>query len=305
MVSRVKAMNLFACPVAHGQTKAGVEKGAIFLRDSLSYLFDKTVTLIPEQKNRPSSDAADIEGIQQQRFEETVQYNKRLFGGLQDTNKEDFNVIFGGDHSISAASVLAHKNRFPGERVGVLWIDAHADINTVETSPSKSTHGMPLAFGTKMINFSDDANLEYLKYDELVYYGLRSVDDEERNLIQAQNIKNFKFPSDDFFACLNEFDRLHVSFDIDVLDPSIIQCTGCLVEEGEEISTISNIVAKLDNVTSLDIVEFNPTINPERSASNLNIITKMFSSFARRQGSTPPQEDGRDIGDFEGLEPVL
>jgi arginase len=110
-------------------------------------------------------------------------------------------LTLGGDHSIGAGTVSgtakAIRERFQGQDIGVLWIDAHADINTPETSVSKRLHGMPVAFASGIAKSPQEGVFDWLEESHIidlgkfVYIGLRDVDGAEKEIIARNNIKAF------------------------------------------------------------------------------------------------------------------
>jgi len=212
-------------------------------------------------------------------------------------------VVVGGDHSIAAGSVASALHMDPD--VGVLWVDAHADLHTPESSPSMNLHGMPLSFLMGLADPSKVAGLEWmvdykvpvLKPSRLVYIGLRDIDLAERVMLRQLGITAFTMREVDKFGIakvmelalaqlVNSFDAaLHISFDIDALCPTWAPSTGTSVFGGltmREANFIAESVAETGAVRSLDMVEVNPALGSdsndvERTADMGNtIITKML-----------------------------
>ena len=175
-------------------------------------------------------------------------------------------INIGGDHSMSIATVQDSLNKYPN--VKVLWIDAHADINTYESSCSKNVHGMPLSILTGLdpwssMRFQD----RLLPFTNLMYIGVRETDPFESTLIHRNNINmlssaNIMKNVDVTLDLIEDFIKdapVHVSFDVDVLDPMYMPCTGTPVDNGMDINSIKNILDYLvtKNIVNMDITELN------------------------------------------------
>lgn len=188
---------------------------------------------------------------------------------LYDINKiiKGDRLNIGGDHSMSIATIAYTLNKYPDAKV--IYFDAHADINTYESSKSKHYHGMPLSFLTGLDN---DEHFNFiknkLKFDNLLYIGTRCLDMFERNLIYKNNIKYIE-PSElnyDFENTLNKIldfagnSPIHLSFDVDCMDKSIIPSTGTAVKEGIKLDSGKKILEELKNntnIVNMDITELN------------------------------------------------
>ena len=181
-------------------------------------------------------------------------------------------VALGGDHSISMGTVPGLAR---GARTGVIWIDAHADLHTPETSASGNVHGMPVAhlLGLGDPRLAPLAGWKLLPSD-IVYVGLRSVDPPERDAIRRLGLRAFSMKeidqrgiADVAAAALEQLegvDRLHVSFDADALDPTIAPGVGTPVSGGlsyREAHLLMELLADDGRVTSVDLVEVNPILD--------------------------------------------
>lgn len=198
-----------------------------------------------------------------------------------------FPLTLGGDHSMSMGTVPGPPD---ATRVGLVWIDAHADLNTPATSPSGNVHGMPVAH---LLGHGDDrftsiwgGGARVLTQD-LVYVGLRSVDAPEREFIRRNDIAAYSMKEIDqrgiaavareTLERLENVDRLHVSFDADVLDPSLAPGVGTPVPGGlsyREAHLLMELLADSGRVTGLDLVEVNPILDRgNETASTLVELT--------------------------------
>lgn len=202
-----------------------------------------------------------------------------------------FPFILGGDHSIAIGSVKAALNHFPN--VGLLWIDAHGDINTEKTTETGNIHGMSIAalLGLTCEELSLIGNDKSIKPENIVYIGLRDLDIEEKKIIKALNIKAYtmdKIDENGMTTILNEAiehlnkhtDGVHISFDVDSLDPAIAEGTGTKVLGGlsfRECSTIFNRFKHIKNITSLEIVEVNPLLDKKNKTAE--VVCKLISKL--------------------------
>lgn len=187
---------------------------------------------------------------------------------------EVFPIVLGGDHSIAMGSVTGASR---GERIGVIWVDAHADFNTPQTSPSGNIHGMPLAH---LCGLGDPrlVNLGYpgakVRPEDVVLIGIRSLDAGEVRLLRERGVTVFTMKEVDVKgipaiaqAVVEKFcgfAKVHVSLDADVLDPEIAPGVGTPVAGGltyREAHLLMELLADASIVTSLDLVEVNPILD--------------------------------------------
>jgi arginase len=188
-------------------------------------------------------------------------------------------VVIGGDHS-SAAGSLAGFARATGAhgRIGVLWVDAHSDINTPDTSPSQALHGMPVAalLGLGDAEFAQiGGGAPVLRPENIIYTGLRSVDPGEIRRIRDLGITAFLIEHTDIAgwraALLDAVrdvaartDYLVLSIDMDAFDPSIAPSVGSPEEygfDGPEILSILQEISRIHAPDMIEIVEFNPRLS--------------------------------------------
>ena len=209
-------------------------------------------------------------------------------------------IVIGGDHSLSLGSldaVLRHCGS-EGRPLDVLWLDAHADFNTPETSPSGNVHGMPLAALCGEPGFTvlfPDAARPRLEPARVHLFGLRSIDAGERALVAAAGVDVVDMRAIDEFGVIAPLRRildrvaaqrghLHVSFDIDFLDPGIAPGVGTTVPGGATFREAHLIMEMLHDsglVGSLDVVELNPFLD-ERGRSARVLVELVASLFGRR-----------------------
>ena len=209
-------------------------------------------------------------------------------------------IYMGGDHALSLGTVTGHVAAAAeqGRAQYVLWLDAHSDFNTPASSPSGNIHGMPMAFACGQAGFPDllggplPARLDPAK---ACIMGLRSVDGMERELLQASGTRAYDMRAIDehgVAALLRPFldevaqsdGCLHVSLDVDFLEPDIAPAVGTTVPGGatfREAHLIMEMLHDCGLVTSLDLVELNPFLD-ERGRTARLMVDLTASLFGRR-----------------------
>lgn len=192
-------------------------------------------------------------------------------------------LTLGGDHSVAAGSIAGVRSAV---RTGVLWIDAHADFNSPATSPSCNLHGMPLGalLGQEPAELAPYLGDERLKPQEVVIFGLRSVDAGERALLRQRDVEIVTMRDIDELGIaaalaqvIRHFDRqgierLHISFDPDSLDPAIAPGVGTPVPGGltyREAHLLMETLADDGRVGSVDVVEINPILDEGNNTAAL------------------------------------
>ena len=199
-------------------------------------------------------------------------------------DQHDFPLIIGGDHSIVMGS-LPYK-----EKTLVVWIDAHADVNTPETTLTHHIHGMPMA---ALMGYGDDRLLSriqqpYLTPDQVVYYGVRLMDEKEVEFVDEKGLLMLDHhqPIEDTLDVLLEkatsYDRIHISFDMDSIDPEVVPGVSTPVADGISVDQAKRILQALfetNKVVSMDIVEFNPLVETRLSVNVLKQLVDLVESF--------------------------
>ena len=199
-------------------------------------------------------------------------------------------VVIGGDHSISLGSISGVSKAKGIDNIGVIWIDAHGDMNTEKTTITGNIHGMPLAFlqgygDNEMVNcYFDGAKI---KSENIVLFGARDLDPLEAQFIKEHNIKVISYNEIEKIgikAALEEIkkylkvEEIHISFDIDVISPDIAPGVSVPVEEGfdmEEVYETFGFLLRQYYVSSIDIVEFNPVYDKDGvTASHVNDLVE-------------------------------
>lgn len=198
----------------------------------------------------------------------------------------DFPLVLGGDHSMAIGTIagVAGYCRDKGKRLGVIWVDAHSDINTPATSPSGNIHGMPVAASIG-IGAPALARVggDYRKLDphNIVMIGLRSVDAGERAVIRETGIRAYTMTDIDRLGMhkvinealdylLENVDHIHVSFDLDSVDPTIAMGVGTPVPGGltyREAHLVMEAIAERGALGSLEVAEVNPILDTLNSSA--------------------------------------
>lgn len=199
-------------------------------------------------------------------------------------------IVLGGDHSVGAGSVAAaaaHLRR-RGKALGLIWVDAHGDMNSPSTSESGNVHGMPLAalLGREPVElgrFHGDGPAVQPRHTVLV--GIRNLDDVEKDIVKASRVHVFTMKDVDRLGIAEVMERalaiagrgtggIHVSFDLDVCDPAIAPGVGTPVKGGldyREAHVVMEMAADSGRLVSLDLVEVNPTLDIRNTTAELGV----------------------------------
>jgi arginase len=205
-------------------------------------------------------------------------------------------ILLGGDHCLGLGSItaVARHCRTTGRRLRVLWLDAHADFNTYEITPSGNVHGMPVAClcglgPEELITLGGPAPA--LRPDEIRQIGIRSVDQGEKRLVKEYNLDIYdmryidevgmKRAMEEALEGVDENTHLHVSFDVDFLDPSIAPGVGTTVPGGpnyREAQLVMEMIADSGRMGSLDIVELNPMLDNRNETARVavDLVESLF-----------------------------
>ncbi|WAA12446.1 arginase [Fervidibacillus halotolerans] len=295
-----KTISVVGVPMDLGQSRRGVDMGPSAIR--YAGVIERLEKLGYEVK-----DIGDIEiehgkmikdeknGIRN--LKSVVDANRKLARTVEEIMKEgSFPLVLGGDHSI-AIGTIAGVSKFYNN-LGVIWYDAHGDLNTSETSPSGNIHGMPLAVSLglgepELVNIAGYA--PKLKYENIVIIGARSLDEGEKELIKEKGIKVYTMHEVDRLGMstiieetihyLKErTDGIHLSFDLDALDPIYAPGVGTPVVGGvsfRETHLALEMLAEENLITSAEFVEVNPILD-ERNKTGSLAVDLIGSLFGER-----------------------
>lgn len=192
-----------------------------------------------------------------------------------------FPFLIGGDHSVAISSIFAVNNycKKNNLKLGILWFDAHADFNTIQTSITKNLHGMPVAVlcGHTLESLMLD---KPLNPEQFAYYGLRDIDGLEFIRMQEYDMKILDTQTD-VKKWMKKFDKIHISFDFDCIDPEDMPSVNTPVPNGPELLDIKGIfreIKKSGKLISLDFVEYNPQSEGDNKIIN-NLINSIFNYY--------------------------
>ena len=226
---------------------------------------------------------------------------------------KQFPIVLAGDHSSAAGSVAGIKAAFPKSKLGIIWIDAHADLHSPYTTPSGNMHGMPLSAILNednmacKINKPDKETIDLwnklkkvggmgpkITYKDLVYIAVRDIEPEESYLIKKNKIKTFTTNevkrngvekiARDALSHLNHCTHIYFSFDVDSMDSSISKGTGTPVRNGITEKEAGSLCVRLiqnEKVCCFEITEVNPTLDSENlmAENTFEILQKVISQI--------------------------
>jgi arginase len=289
---------IFGVPMDLGQDRRGVDMGPSAIRyarlqgalEELGYQvadLGNAVTPLPETVEK-KEEMRHLAAVRDVCEEVAEQAEAMISAGL-------FPIFLGGDHSIAIGTVSGVAKNF--ERTGVIWLDAHADFNTPQTSPSGNIHGMPLSVLTGLGHpdlVAIGGEGASVRTEDVVILGLRSVDLEERRLLREAGIRVYTMKEVDAYGiasvvrralkALSHLDRVHVSLDLDMVDPGIAPGVGTPVRGGltyREAHLVMELINEAGIATSLDVVEINPILDERNGTAELAV--ELVASLMGRQ----------------------
>lgn len=231
-----------------------------------------------------------VNGYKKEKTAHNIKNMDRLIDALEKINRrsydlfmrDSFPLLLGGDHSMILASFKAFMKKY--DNAGLIYIDAHADINTEKTSPSGNAHGMPVAALMNMCHKSlnEIGGNFTLDPQKIVYVGIRDIDKGEEELIEKLNIKYFpisyinevgvKKVVDEIKKYFIKLDDIYLSFDIDSIDSDIAPGTGVGVRGGltyNQANYILSLLGQYEKIKGLELVEVSPTLDIKNKTSEL------------------------------------
>ncbi|MGE3180488.1 MAG: arginase [Phycisphaerae bacterium] len=302
---RFNSVQLLGIAAGSGAGNPGAEDGPDALREL--GLVDRLV-----DAGFSVNDLGDIPGGHETHYEnapaefsknipEVLQVNRHTYAAVRNARRsggdDTFLLITGGDHSLAIGTLAGLADSC--ERLGLLWIDAHADFNTPYTSPSGNIHGMSLAVACGRGHHELRAIAEsepMIEDDDVHLFGCRdldageieNLDDSDVHLLVMEDWRKAGIVASVLAAAkrLSETcDHVHMSFDIDVIDPGFVPGTGTPVAAGltaDEASTLLKELGSLGVLGSAEVVEYNPTLDTDgRPTGNLTrdlIVTLLTAS---------------------------
>jgi arginase len=230
------------------------------------------------------------------RIKSVLKMYERIGAGVKEVLKDGkFPIVLSGDHSNAAGTIACIRMAYPDSTVGVIWIDAHADLHTPFTTPSGNMHGMPLAVSLAEDNIENKVNdLDYetidlwemlknvggiapkVEYRDLLFMTLRDFEEQEAYLIKKNKVKVLSTTEirktgitkicREAMKYLSHCDKIYISFDVDCLDPSVSRGTGTPVKGGLNEREAADIILDFvqnERVCCLEFTEVNPTLDSE------------------------------------------
>jgi arginase len=240
--------NIIIAECSVGQKKIGVHEGGKYICDELKIV--PNITFEKRIFNNINSE-----------YENGYYILSKFLENINQNGKKT--LLIGGDHSLGISSVDFLLNKYQ-DKLRVLWIDAHADINDNLTSLSGNLHGMPLGYhhiSRSDIPYWRKQNQFRLDSTQLYYFGIRDLDPAEIKLIKEEHIRYSNKIDEDLIRFIDESEVLLISFDVDALDPNHLDSTGCLAPNGlspSDVNYIINYSIFHNKLIHLDIMEFNP-----------------------------------------------
>jgi len=228
---------------------------------------------------------------------EVVAWNRAVYEAMyRELHDGNVPIMLGGDHCLAIGSITAAARhaRESGKKLRVLWLDAHADFNTSQITPSGNIHGMPVAclcgHGPDELTILGGTKPATTP-DVFRQIGIRSVDEGEKKFVHEAGIDIYdmryideigiKASMEEALADIDQDTHLHVSFDVDFLDPTIAPGVGTTVRGGpnyREAQLVMEMIADTGRVASLDIVELNPAFDKRNQTAKLavDLVESLF-----------------------------
>ncbi|MGD6796331.1 arginase [Metabacillus indicus] len=293
-------ISIIGVPMDLGQMRRGVDMGPSAIRyagvverlEGLSYKIEDKGDIEIGRANREEEAANNLRNLKA-----VSEASVKLSDQVDDAIKSgSFPLVFGGDHSIAIGTLAGVSKHY--ENLGVIWYDAHGDLNTGETSPSGNIHGMPLAVS---IGIGDEALTRIggytpkVKPENIVIIGARSLDQGEKELIKEKGIKVYTMHEIDRLGMTKVMeetieylkeraDGVHLSLDLDGLDPHDAPGVGTPVIGGisyRESHLAMEMLAESEIITSAEFVEVNPILDEKNKTATV-AVALMGSLFGEK-----------------------
>ncbi|OCA82095.1 arginase [Pseudobacillus wudalianchiensis] len=286
-----KEISIIGVPMDLGQTRRGVDMGPSAIRyarlserlEKLGYtVYDEGDIRVGLRERATADTETNLKNLSA-----VAEGNDKLSQKINEiTSLGRFPLVLGGDHSIAIGTLAGVAKR--SENLGVIWYDAHGDLNTAETSPSGNIHGMPLAVSLGMghpVLTNIGGYTPKIKPENIVIIGARSLDEGERELIKEKGIKVYTMHEIDrmgMTAVMEETitylkertDGVHLSLDLDGLDPEDAPGVGTPVVGGisyRESHLAMEMLSEANIVTSAEFVEINPILDEHNKTARVAV----------------------------------
>ncbi|KAM8730675.1 arginase-1 [Acanthopagrus schlegelii] len=308
-----RSAGIIGAPFSKGQPRGGVESGPDLIRAAgLLQRLQEQGCAVKDYGNLTFEEVADDEPVGQvKRVRAVGGANQRLSEAVRAVKKDGrTSVMLGGDHSLAIGSIHGHSAAV-GE-LSVVWVDAHADINTPLTSPTGNIHGQPMSYLLHELHAKVPVlpNFSWIKpcvsAKDLVYIGLRDVDPGEHYILKLLGVKVFSMSEVDKLGVARVMEEtcdylsarvkkpIHLSYDIDAIDPSVTPATGTPVVGGltyREGVYITEHLCQTGLLSGVDLVEVNPlrgqTEQDVRSTVSTAVDLLLGCFGRRREGNHP------------------
>jgi arginase len=290
----VRPVHIIGVHLDLGGNRRGVDMGPSALRIAglAERLASIGVTVVDEgDLVAPIPEIKAVGDPRKKYIREIARVCERLYRtSLTALEKGGFPLVLGGDHSLAAGSVAATSEfvRRSGGKIGLIWVDAHGDMNTPASSGSGNVHGMPLAslLGPEPAELSKIGGFSpKVEPDNTVLIGIRNLDDREKEIVRDSGVHVFTMKDIDRSGIATVIEQalgfagtgtsgVHVSFDLDVCDPSIAPGVGTPVKGGlnyREAHMVMEIVADSGRLQGLDLVEVNPILDDRNTTAILGV----------------------------------
>ncbi|MGL4521678.1 MAG: arginase [Bacilli bacterium] len=294
----MKTISIIGMPMDLGQLRRGVDMGPSAIRyagidERLGQL---GYSVIDHGNIEISRELTNDAENKLKNLSKVVEANQILATKVDEiVARGEFPLVLGGDHSLALGSLAGIAKHY--QNLGVIWYDAHADMNTEETTPSGNIHGMPLAASMGLGNeqlVQLHGYKEKVKPENIVLIGLRSVDEGERELLRTLGIKSYSMHEvdrlgmstvmEETLAYLKHTDGIHLSLDLDALDPVYAPGVGTAVMGGltyRESHLAMEMLAEANVVVSAEFVEVNPILD-ERNVTAEVAVALAGSLFGEK-----------------------
>ncbi|XP_056152867.1 arginase-1 [Lampris incognitus] len=310
-----RSVGVIGAPFSKGQPRGGVEQGPDRIRAAglLKKLRARGCT-VKDYGNLVFEEVPNDEPFGHVKNPRTVgSANQRLAEAVCTIKKDGHtSLMLGGDHSLAIGSI--HGHTAAQKELGVVWVDAHADINTPLTSPTGNIHGQPMSYLIRELHSKIPVlpNFSWIKpcisAKDLVYIGLRDVDPEEHYILRLLDIKVFSMTEVDRlgiarvmeetcdYLCSRVKKPIHLSYDVDAIDPLVTPATGTPVVGGltyREGLYITEHISHTGLLSGMDIVEVNPKrgrTEEEVESTVRTAVDLALGCFGSQRGGNHPQD---------------
>uniref|UniRef100_A0A1A8QIU5 Arginase n=1 Tax=Nothobranchius rachovii TaxID=451742 RepID=A0A1A8QIU5_9TELE len=316
-----RSAGIIGAPFSKGQHRAGVETGPDRIRAAgLVQRLQQQGCAVKDYGNLTFEDMALDEPVQGLKSVRAVgSANQRLSEAVQAMKRDGHTaVMLGGDHSLAIGSVHGHSAAVGP--LSVVWVDAHADVNTPLTSPTGNIHGQPMSYLLYELQSKIPAlpSFSWMKAcvsaRDLVYIGLRDVDPAEHYILKLLGVKVFSMSQVDQlgvarvmeetcdYLCASAQKPIHLSYDIDAIDPSVTPATGTPVVGGltyREGLYITEHLSQTGLLSAVDLVE----VNPKRGRTEEEVLSTVTTAVDLLLGCFGHVREGNHPSDYRLPEP--